>query len=140
MINIIKNATEAIICAYDQKPLLKSYKGRIWVKLKENGKEFTIEVMDNGCGLPNEKRSRLLEPYMTTRDKGTGLGLAIVQKIVEQHGGRIYLEDAPAAKKRQSGARVGMVFPYRKKAKVKNKNEELSGSKNAGDRQETGYE
>ena len=42
---------------------------------------------DNGVGLPTENRERLLEPYMTTREKGTGLGLAIVRKIMEEHGG-----------------------------------------------------
>jgi two-component system nitrogen regulation sensor histidine kinase NtrY len=42
--------------------------------------------MDNGIGLPQENRSRLTEPYMTTREKGTGLGLAIVTRIMEEHG------------------------------------------------------
>ena len=50
-----------------------------------------IEVRDDGIGLPLE-RERVLEPYMTTRTKGTGLGLAIVKKIVEYHGGRIWLD------------------------------------------------
>ena len=52
-------------------------------------------MIDNGKGLPRENRQRLLEPYMTTREKGTGLGLAIVKKIVEDHGGRLELHDAP---------------------------------------------
>jgi len=52
-------------------------------------------VIDNGIGLPKENRRRLLEPYMTTREKGTGLGLAIVRKILEDHGGSIDLLDAP---------------------------------------------
>ncbi len=55
-----------------------------------------VDVIDNGKGLPRENRQRLLEPYMTTREKGTGLGLAIVKKIVEDHGGRLELHDAPA--------------------------------------------
>ena len=40
-------------------------------------------MIDNGIGLPKENRSRLLEPYVTTREKGTGLGLAIVGRILE---------------------------------------------------------
>jgi two-component system nitrogen regulation sensor histidine kinase NtrY len=43
-------------------------------------------VADNGIGLPQD-RDRIVEPYVTTREKGTGLGLAIVKKIVEEHGG-----------------------------------------------------
>ncbi len=56
----------------------------------------TINVIDNGKGLPTENRARLLEPYVTTREKGTGLGLAIVGKIMEEHGGGIELDDAPS--------------------------------------------
>ena len=51
-------------------------------------------VVDNGIGLPKENRNRLLEPYVTTREKGTGLGLAIVGRILEEHGGGIELHDA----------------------------------------------
>ncbi len=47
---------------------------------------FTVTVEDNGIGLPQD-RERIVEPYVTTREKGTGLGLAIVNKIVEEHGG-----------------------------------------------------
>ena len=58
-------------------------------------------MIDNGVGLPAENRHRLLEPYMTTREKGTGLGLAIVTKIIEEHGGRIELLDAPEVQRRR---------------------------------------
>lgn len=119
LINLVKNATEAVICAIEQKPLLKTYKGHIEIALNGGTNEYRIEVTDNGCGLPKEQRNRLLEPYMTTRKKGTGLGLAIVQKITEQHGGRIVLEDAPRNKKRKTGARVGLVIPYKKKSRSK---------------------
>jgi two-component system nitrogen regulation sensor histidine kinase NtrY len=67
--------------------------------------------MDNGKGLPRENRQRLLEPYMTTREKGTGLGLAIVKKIVEDHGGRLELHDAPADFRDGRGAMITMILP-----------------------------
>ncbi len=51
-----------------------------------------IDVVDNGIGLPKESRARLLEPYVTTREKGTGLGLAIVGRVLEDHGGGIELQ------------------------------------------------
>lgn len=115
LINLVKNATEAIESRCEQKPLLKTYQGRIDIALNASTKEYRIDVTDNGCGLPKEQRNRLLEPYVTTRKRGTGLGLAIVQKIAEQHGGRIVLEDAPQTKKDKTGARVGLIFPYKKK-------------------------
>jgi two-component system nitrogen regulation sensor histidine kinase NtrY len=88
--NIIKNATEAIGAV----PPAELGRGRISVHAYRDGKELVIDVIDNGVGLPKENRARLLEPYVTTREKGTGLGLAIVGRILEEHGGRIELRDA----------------------------------------------
>ena len=88
--NIIKNATEAIAAV----PPGELGRGRIRVSAAREGGDIVIDVIDNGIGLPKENRSRLLEPYVTTREKGTGLGLAIVGKILEDHGGRIELRDA----------------------------------------------
>lgn len=89
--NILKNAAEAI----EALPQEERDKGRILVRATSGGEEIAIDVIDNGPGLPKESRERLLEPYVTTREKGTGLGLAIVGKIFEEHGGRIELNDAP---------------------------------------------
>jgi two-component system nitrogen regulation sensor histidine kinase NtrY len=88
--NIIKNATEAISAV----PPAELGRGRIQIFTARHGDDIVIDVVDNGIGLPKENRSRLLEPYVTTREKGTGLGLAIVGKILEDHGGRIELRDA----------------------------------------------
>jgi two-component system nitrogen regulation sensor histidine kinase NtrY len=88
--NIIKNAAEAIGAV----PPAELRRGRIAVRVNREGKNVVIDVIDNGVGLPKENRSRLLEPYVTTREKGTGLGLAIVGRILEEHGGRLELRDA----------------------------------------------
>jgi two-component system, NtrC family, nitrogen regulation sensor histidine kinase NtrY len=88
--NIIKNATEAIAAVSPA----ELGRGRIVVRANREGKNVVIDVIDNGIGLPKENRSRLLEPYVTTREKGTGLGLAIVGRILEEHGGRLELRDA----------------------------------------------
>jgi two-component system nitrogen regulation sensor histidine kinase NtrY len=72
-------------------------------------------MIDNGCGLPKENRERLVEPYMTTREKGTGLGLAIVQRITEQHGGTLTLADAPRRNGKIEGASVRMDLPLGEK-------------------------
>ena len=81
--NIIKNATEAIAAV----PAAERGRGRIRVIAAREGDDIVIDVIDNGIGLPKENRNRLLEPYVTTREKGTGLGLAIVGRILEEHGG-----------------------------------------------------
>ncbi|MEM9683015.1 MAG: ATP-binding protein, partial [Pseudomonadota bacterium] len=94
--NLLLNAAEAIEARTDG-----SDPGRIVVRLRYGDGTTAIEVEDNGKGLPEEARERLTEPYFTTRVKGTGLGLAIVKKIMEDHGGRLRLEDAP-----DGGARV----------------------------------
>jgi two-component system, NtrC family, nitrogen regulation sensor histidine kinase NtrY len=89
--NIVKNATEAIGAV----PVSElGGRGRIVVSAQRESKDIVIDVVDNGIGLPKENRARLLEPYVTTREKGTGLGLAIVGRILEEHGGRIELRDA----------------------------------------------
>ncbi len=88
--NLIKNGVEALETA----GLEKLEMARICVSTRLENEFVRIEVKDNGKGWPQENRHRLLEPYMTTREKGTGLGLAIVAKIIEQHGGTIELRDA----------------------------------------------
>jgi two-component system nitrogen regulation sensor histidine kinase NtrY len=88
--NIIKNATEAIGAV----PPAELQRGQIKVRAQRDGQDVVIDVIDNGIGLPKENRARLLEPYVTTREKGTGLGLAIVGRILEEHGGRLELRDA----------------------------------------------
>ena len=92
IINILKNAGEAIE-ARKLKETRNEEKGIINVAIKDKSESVILEISDNGIGLPQD-RSRLFEPYVTTREKGTGLGLAIVKKIIEEHGGILKLEDS----------------------------------------------
>jgi two-component system nitrogen regulation sensor histidine kinase NtrY len=104
--NIVKNATEAVAAV----PPEELGRGRINVSVKREGADIVIDVIDNGTGLPKENRNRLLEPYVTTREKGTGLGLAIVGRILEEHGGRMELSDAPDVATGGRGAWVHLRF------------------------------
>jgi two-component system nitrogen regulation sensor histidine kinase NtrY len=104
--NMIKNANEAIAAV----PPAELGKGCIRVSAARDGEDIVIDVVDNGIGLPKENRNRLLEPYVTTREKGTGLGLAIVGRIVEEHGGIIELRDAADRIPGQRGAWLRMRF------------------------------
>jgi two-component system, NtrC family, nitrogen regulation sensor histidine kinase NtrY len=99
--NLVKNAREAI----EARPT-GAEQGRIVVTTGVDQHTPFVAVIDNGIGLPQENRNRLAEPYMTTREKGTGLGLAIVKRIMEEHGGRLRLEDAPGGQ----GASVTLYF------------------------------
>ena len=110
--NIIKNATEAIAAV----PSEELGKGMIRVFAERDGDDVVIDVIDNGIGLPKSNRSRLLEPYVTTREKGTGLGLAIVGRIIEEHGGNIELHDASEKIPGQRGAWVRIRFAAAGKA------------------------
>ena len=102
MTNVLKNAAEAVDArAKEAEP---DYRGRIAVSLTADDEALTIVVEDNGIGLPKD-RERIVEPYVTTREKGTGLGLAIVNKIVEEHGGEMSF--APAE---EGGTRVTLRF------------------------------
>ncbi|HWT63839.1 MAG TPA: PAS domain-containing sensor histidine kinase [Ochrobactrum sp.] len=105
--NVIKNASEAIDAVSKE----ERGDGYILVRSQKIDGQLVVDVIDNGKGLPGDDRQKLLEPYMTTREKGTGLGLAIVRKIVEEHGGHLELHDAPADFHGGRGAMIRMIFP-----------------------------
>ncbi len=117
--NVLKNAAEAIRGNDDDEDGGSAVTadgakiGRIHVRLTADDATAQIAAIDSGCGLPETDRTRLTEPYMTTRAKGTGLGLAIVNKVMEEHGGQLILEDAPRNGDWDTGARVRLVFPRR---------------------------
>ena len=111
--NILKNAGEAIETRRLNNPHWDE-KGIINVLIKDCVENVVLEISDNGVGLPQD-RSRLFEPYVTTREKGTGLGLAIVKKIVEEHGGVLQLEDSTPFKNSEIvGALISINLPKSK--------------------------
>jgi two-component system nitrogen regulation sensor histidine kinase NtrY len=111
--NILKNAGESIGTRL-QTASASNHNGVIEVLLKNKSDVILLNISDNGVGLPQD-RSRLFEPYVTTRDKGTGLGLAIVKKIIEEHGGILKLEDSsPFENTGIVGALVSIELPKSK--------------------------
>jgi two-component system nitrogen regulation sensor histidine kinase NtrY len=84
MINLIKNSLAAI-----------ENEGRIKIQTSYDPKleMVRIEVSDDGCGIPDEDKGRLFEPYFSTKKSGTGLGLTIVNAIVSDHNGYIRVRD-----------------------------------------------
>jgi len=84
--NLVQNAQQALGDRPD---------GRVQVWLTRDRDKLVLSISDNGPGVAPEMKSRLFEPYATTKTEGTGLGLAIVERIVTEHGGEITFEDAP---------------------------------------------
>lgn len=83
--NLIKNALEAI----GDKGLIEISLHRVQ---KNNTDFIEIALYDDGPGIKDEQIEQIFEPYVTTKAKGTGLGLAIVKKIIEEHGGAIWVD------------------------------------------------
>ena len=117
LINILKNAGEAVEArkALGETTALPGISAALVV----SGGMARFVIEDDGIGLPTKDRDRLIEPYVTTREKGTGLGLAIVKRICEDHGGDLRLDDA----KGLSGARVTLIFPVIQNIKAANRAE-----------------
>ncbi|OUT98411.1 MAG: two-component sensor histidine kinase [Flammeovirgaceae bacterium TMED32] len=88
--NLLQNSVDSITT---RKKTFKKHSGKIKILLSIEERFGSIQITDNGNGLPKENRHRLTEPYVTTREKGTGLGLAIVAKILEDHRGSFRIED-----------------------------------------------
>jgi len=86
--------------------------GEIHVRAAARGDSVTIDVEDNGCGIPAELQSQIFEPFFTTKDPGagTGLGLALVHSIVEDMRGRVHLL-SPLFQDTQSGTRFTIELP-----------------------------
>ena len=81
--NLIKNAIQASI--EGEKPVIK-------LSVVEEGKNFLIQVKDNGTGISEEARNKIFVPNFTTKTTGAGLGLAMVKQIVQNHNGEIWFE------------------------------------------------
>jgi len=100
--NLVQNAREA---HPNGTPLMRINSG---IHADEDGDWLTLEVADDGPGFDPEILPRVFEPYASTKPRGTGLGLAIVQRIIDQMGGRIEVENAP-----EGGALIRLRLPLR---------------------------
>jgi signal transduction histidine kinase len=73
---------------------LGNYQPKLTVRTKSEGSNVIIEIEDNGPGIPDEMRDKILQPFFTTKKgtAGTGLGLSITNDIIKAHGGRIEIK------------------------------------------------
>ncbi|EEL49881.1 hypothetical protein bcere0022_28070 [Bacillus cereus Rock3-44] len=78
-INIFKNAIEAMPTG-----------GKIFIRTQWiEERSVLIRIIDEGCGIPQDRISRLGEPFYSLKEKGTGLGLMMCYKIIEEHQGKL---------------------------------------------------
>jgi len=88
-LNILRNAFEAV-----------EEKGKINISIslleEQEGSKIRVFISDNGCGIPEENRETIFEPFYTTKASGIGLGLPIARKIIEQHRGTIRVKENAA--------------------------------------------
>ncbi len=101
LVNLLKNAQEA-----QETSTAARIRVSTQLELWQSGERILLCVEDNGAGFPEALKSRMFEPYATTKPKGTGLGLPVVKKIVEEHHGEIDVCNIEGG-----GARVSVWLP-----------------------------
>ncbi len=108
MVNLVRNAVEAMVGSGSARRELTVDAGVRRIRGREGGaREMSVlSVRDTGPGVTAEVRSRMFNPFFTTRATGTGLGLAIVHRIVDAHGGRVVVKNHE-----DGGAVVEMLLP-----------------------------
>jgi signal transduction histidine kinase len=92
--------------------------GTVTIRVQEQAKDLLVEVLDTGIGIPAEDMPQLFEDFFRASNveaKGTGLGLSITRRIVEAHGGRIWVE-SPCAET-NTGSKFSFTLPKPGKTK-----------------------
>ncbi len=103
-LNLFTNAAQAIETT-----------GKLYIRTAAEANGVSVRVIDTGCGMSEEVRKHIFEPFYTTKPvgKGTGLGLTIAFRIVEEHGGRIDVRSMPG-----KGSEFTIRLPLKQKAKT----------------------
>lgn len=104
LLNIIINAYQAM----NNTPTAK-----IEVSVRQEDKKVVVRIRDHGCGIDEKGLRKIFEPFHTTKPKGTGLGLAVTHKIIENHGGKIFVDS-----KKDVGTEFSLEFPVRSESRV----------------------
>lgn len=101
ILNLCNNAFDAMYDKFEQGsgklPDGSAYRPKLVVHTSRNGKKVTIQVDDNGPGIPDDIKDKILQPFFTTKKgtEGTGLGLSISFDIIKAHGGDIQIRSTP---------------------------------------------
>lgn len=93
IVNLCKNAFDAM---YDKLVIDSSYKPMLTTRTYSKGDKLFIEIEDNGPGIPEDMKDKILQPFFTTKKgtEGTGLGLSITNDIIKAHGGSLQIDSS----------------------------------------------
>ncbi len=92
LVNVLSNASEAMVGRGDDPEIYTTANPKIEVSSVVTARGVEIRVADNGPGMSEELKSKVLEPLFTTKNFGVGLGLPAVEKVLQQHGGGLEIE------------------------------------------------
>lgn len=98
LMNLLKNAAEAVPPVGGVIVLRTAYRAGVKVMTARGRSEslpLQISISDNGSGVPDDMKSHIFEPFVTSKATGSGLGLALVSKVVADHGGVITCDSEP---------------------------------------------
>jgi nitrogen fixation/metabolism regulation signal transduction histidine kinase len=107
--NLVQNAQDAVHePGQEEAPRIDLVTEAIHFQTPDNETRTAVRlsIVDNGPGFSPKILNRAFEPYVTSKSRGTGLGLAVVKKIIEEHGGRVDLQNRATTK----GARVSVLL------------------------------
>jgi two-component system, NtrC family, sensor kinase len=90
IMNLVSNALESMAASPKKRLTIKTFS-------KKNKDAIELQIKDTGTGIPKEITSKIFEPFFTTKKKGkgVGLGLSVVYGIIQEHGGKIYVDSTP---------------------------------------------
>jgi len=95
-INLIKNSVNAV----------EKCGGKIIFSASKSDGKIILSIEDDGCGIPDNIKEKIFEPFYTTHESGTGLGLPLVKKLVEDHNGIIELDSS-----KEKGTKFSIILP-----------------------------
>ena len=80
--------------------------GVVRLSVRSEAGGISVDVADEGEGIPEDRRSKIFELFYSTKERGTGLGLPLTREIVVAHGGRIWADSSPG-----QGLRLSFTLP-----------------------------
>lgn len=99
LLNLLKNSIQA-----------SPEGGEIFLDIRDDGEKCHLSVSDSGLGMSEETKSKMFDPFYTTRNSGTGIGLAVCHRIIERHNGYFEIDSMVNV-----GTNVTVVLPHKEK-------------------------